>query len=60
MEGRKEGRIEVTGRRGRRLEQLLNDNKETRGYWKLNEEGLDRTVWRSRFGRGYRMSGTHT
>jgi hypothetical protein len=24
-----------------------------RGYWKLKEEALDRTVWRTGFGRGY-------
>jgi hypothetical protein len=29
FEGKIEGRIEVTGRRGRRLKQLLNDLKET-------------------------------
>jgi hypothetical protein len=29
------------------------DLKERRGYWKLKEEALDRTVWRIRFGRGY-------
>jgi hypothetical protein len=51
--GRKEGRIEVTGRRGRRREQLLNDLKEMTGYWKYKEEALDRTLWRTRFGRGY-------
>jgi hypothetical protein len=22
-------------------------------YWKLKEEALDRTLWRTRFGRGY-------
>jgi hypothetical protein len=31
----------------------LDDLKETRGYWKLKEEALDRTVWRTGFGRGY-------
>jgi hypothetical protein len=46
-----EGRIEVTGRRGRRRKQLLDDLKEKRSYWKLKEEALDRTVWRTRFGR---------
>jgi hypothetical protein len=25
---------------------------ETRGYWKLKEEALDCTVWRTRVGRG--------
>ena len=29
------GRIEVTGRRGRRRKQLLGDLMEKRGYWKL-------------------------
>jgi hypothetical protein len=32
---------------------VLDDVKETRGYWKLKEEALDRTVCRTRFGRGY-------
>ena len=41
-----EGRIEVKGRRGRRRKQLLDDFKETRVYWQLGEETLDR------FGRG--------
>ena len=43
------GGIEVKGRQGRRSKQLLDDLKETTGYWKLKEEALDRTVWRSRF-----------
>jgi hypothetical protein len=54
IEGELEGRIEVTGRRGRRRMQLLDDLKEKRRYWKLKEEALDRTLWRIRFGRGYR------
>jgi hypothetical protein len=33
--------------------QLLDDLKEKRIYWKLKEEALDRTLWRTRFGRGY-------
>jgi len=37
----------------RRRKQLLDDLKETRGYWKLYEEALDRNVCRSRFGRDY-------
>jgi hypothetical protein len=48
-----EGRIEVTGRRGTRRKQLLNDIKGKRTYWKLKEEALDRTVCRTRFGIGY-------
>jgi hypothetical protein len=43
----------MTGRRGRRRKQLLDDLKEKRRYWKLKEEALDRTLWRTRFGRGY-------
>jgi hypothetical protein len=45
-----EGRIEMTGRRGRRRKHLLDDLKEKRRYWKLKEEALDRTLWRTRFG----------
>jgi hypothetical protein len=51
--GKTEGRIEVIGRRGRRRKQLLDDLKEKRGYWKLKEETLDRTLWRTRCERGY-------
>jgi len=47
-----EGKIERMGRRGRRRKQLLYDCKERSGYCKLKEEALDRTVWRTRFGRG--------
>ena len=43
-EGKIEGRIEVTGRRGRRCKQILDDVKETRGYWEMKEEALDGTV----------------
>jgi hypothetical protein len=53
IEGKVEGRIEMTGRRRRRRKQLLDDLKEKRRYWKLKEEALDRTLWRTRFGRGY-------
>jgi hypothetical protein len=49
IEGKLEGRIEMTGRRGRKRKQL----KEKRRYCKLKEEALDRTVWRTRSGRGY-------
>jgi hypothetical protein len=43
----------MTGRRERKRKQLLDDLKEKRRYWKLKEEGLDQTVWRTRFERGY-------
>jgi hypothetical protein len=44
--------MEVMGRQGRRRKRLLDDLKETRGYWKFKEEALDRALWRTRFGRG--------
>jgi hypothetical protein len=53
IEGKIEGSIEVTGRRGRRRKHLLDDFKERRGCWKLEEETLDHTLWRTRFGRGH-------
>jgi hypothetical protein len=53
IEGKLEGRIEMTGRRGIRRKQLLDDLKEKRRYWELKEEALDGTVWRTRFVRGY-------
>jgi hypothetical protein len=53
IEGKLEGRIEMTGRRGRRRKQLLDDLKEKIRYRKLKEEALDRPTWRIRFGRDY-------
>jgi hypothetical protein len=53
IEGKIEGGIEVAERQGRRRKQVLDDLKETRGYWELKEEALDRTLWRTRFERGY-------
>jgi hypothetical protein len=53
IEGNIERRIEVTGRRGRRRKHLLDDFKEKIAYCELKEEALDRTLWRTRFGRGY-------
>ena len=44
----------VTGRRGRKRKQLLDDPKEKRGCWKLKEGSATRTLWRTRFVRGYR------
>jgi hypothetical protein len=51
--GKIQGRIEVTGRQGRRRRKLLDDLKERRGYSHLKEEALDCTMWRARFGRGF-------
>ena len=53
IEVKKEGRVNVTRRRGRRCKKLLDDFKEKKGHWKLKDETLDRTMWRTRFGRGY-------
>jgi hypothetical protein len=44
---------EVTGSRARRRRKLLDDLKERRGYSYLNEEALDLSMWRVRFGRGF-------
>jgi hypothetical protein len=49
-------RIEVMGRRERRRKQLLYDLKEKRRHWKLKEEALDRTLWRTRFRRTCRKT----
>jgi hypothetical protein len=53
IEGKLEGRIEMMGRLGRRRtsKQLLDDLKEKKRYWKLKEEALDCTMWRTCFGR---------
>ena len=39
----------MTGRRGRKRRKRLDDLKGRRGYSQLNEEALDRTVWRAGF-----------
>ena len=53
IEGKIQGGIEVTGRQGRRRRKLLDDLKERRGYSRLKEEALHRTMRRARFGRGF-------
>ena len=45
--------MEVTRRRGRRCKKLLDDLKDRRGYSHLNEEALDRTMWRNCFVGGF-------
>jgi hypothetical protein len=52
-ERHKEG---MAGSGGRRRKQLLDNLKEKRRYWKFKEEALDRTVWRTRVGRGFGMN----
>jgi hypothetical protein len=51
--GKIEGKIAGMRRRERCCKQLLDDLKEMRRYWKLKEEALYPTLWRTRFGRGY-------
>jgi hypothetical protein len=51
VERKIERRIYVTGRRGRRRNQLLIGLEEKRGCWKF--EALDCCLCRTRFGRGY-------
>ena len=41
------------GRRRRSRKQLLDDLRETGGSYELKEEALDRSMWRTRFGRDY-------
>jgi len=48
-----ERKIQGTGRRGRRLEQLLDDVKVKTVYWNLKETALDLTLRRTGFARGY-------
>ena len=41
----------MTGRRGIRGKELLDDLQKKRGYWKLREEALSGTPRRTRFGK---------
>jgi len=60
IEEKIEGRIEVKWRRGRRRKQVLDDLKKKTGYWKLKQEALTRTLWRTRFGSVYGHVARHT
>ena len=53
IERKTEVRIDVVDRWGRRCEQLLDDLKETRRYWKLKEEALYCTLLRTQLGISY-------
>jgi hypothetical protein len=54
IERKIEGMIEVvTGKRGRRRNQLLGDFNKKRGYFKLKREAIVPTLWGTRCGRGY-------
>jgi len=46
-EGKIQGGIEVTGRQGRSRRKLLDDLRERRGFSHMEEEALDRTMWRA-------------
>ena len=46
----------MKGRRRRRRRQLPDELKEKRIYGKFKEEALDRTLWRTRFGRLVRQT----
>jgi hypothetical protein len=47
MGGNIEGRIEVTGTRGRRRKQLLDELKKKGGYWNVKNETLDLPSYRN-------------
>jgi len=48
IEGKIEGTIDVTGRRERRRKNLLDALiKKESEYWKLKEQKVDRTLWRT-------------
>jgi hypothetical protein len=53
IERKMKGRVEMTGRQGRIHKQLLNDLKETTDCWKLKEETVARTLWRTDCGGSY-------
>jgi hypothetical protein len=53
IEGKIEGRIGAKERQGVRRKQLLDDLEKMREYSKRKEEALNRTLWKTRFGRGY-------
>jgi hypothetical protein len=52
IEGKIKEDMEVTRTRGRRRKNLLDDLNDRRGYSHLQEQALNRTIWRNRFGRG--------
>jgi hypothetical protein len=54
IKGKIKRKMEVTRRRGRRRNKLLDDLKDRTGYSDFKEKTLDRTMWRNRFGRGFR------
>ena len=53
IEGNIERTTKVTGRQGRRREQLLDDLKEKRGYWHLKRRSTRSHFVKNCFGRSY-------
>jgi len=53
IEGKIKGEMEVARRRGTRRKKLLDDLKDRRGYSRLKDKALDRTIWRHRLGGGF-------
>jgi hypothetical protein len=53
IEGKVQGRLEVTERRRRRRKQLLDYVKEKKWYWKLKGKALGRSLWEIHLGRIY-------
>ncbi|PNF26419.1 hypothetical protein B7P43_G16609 [Cryptotermes secundus] len=51
IEGKIEGRLEVTRTRGTRHKKMLDDLGDRRGYCHLKEKALDHIKWRNCFGR---------
>jgi hypothetical protein len=49
---RKDRRIEVKERIGRRRKLIVDELKEMTVYWNLKEKFLDHILWRTGFGRG--------
>ena len=54
IEEKIKGEMEVARRQGRRRMKLLDDLKDRRGYSHLKQEALVCTMWRHRFGGGFR------
>jgi hypothetical protein len=52
--------MEGKGRRKIRPKQLLDDNKTNIRSLNLKEETIDRTIWRTRFGRNYGLVARQT
>jgi len=53
IEEETERRIEGKRRLGRRRKDLLDRVNKENGYWNVKEEALDRSAWRTLYGRGY-------